>query len=417
MLVLLTAFAASDLGSANSLQGPQRVEFLLNNLEKAGDYKVRMAAATELGKIADGTLGDWMLRAFRREDNKAVRLATLYAVAQIPDHRILPPLMELWLQELLSEGEQRAVETMLWNFRSAFALTDWELATTTVPDASERALAAWLLGIVGDSTAIPYLKAASRDPAPLVRRRALQAVGNLGSQKGKDICASSTRTDRDPTVRELAESCLSRLALLQEGKLPLNKTHRTDLRNDLTGLSPNSVTLESFRAYRRKNVNPRAVEVAAATLQENFAEEREDKSVKLVDHERMLRTIHFDAVLYTAHPFSKVDLNRLREVVRDEAGHINQCYLAALRENRKLGGDITVDFTVLKSGTVSTTSIEEATLPSAKACECIVQKVHKIRFPSLPISMVKMRYTFSFTPPKDEKYEFTTPPHPVSSRK
>ena len=67
---------------------------VLELLVEQGDYvkKGQALAVMEAMEMehtiaapADGTVADWMLRAFRKEDNDAVRLATIYAVGQIPE--------------------------------------------------------------------------------------------------------------------------------------------------------------------------------------------------------------------------------------------------------------------------------------------------------------------------------------------
>src|SRR5205814_1560311 len=83
-----------------------------------------------------------------------------------------------------------------------------------------------------------------------------------------------------------------------------------------------------------------------------------------------------------------------------------QCYLAALKQDRNLKGDVTIRFLLLANGVISTVDIEEATLIDPDVHRCISEKVMQMKFPAIPLQFVSMRYTFSFTPPKDEKFEF-----------
>ena len=93
--------------------GPEKVQMLLHSLESESDYKVRIAAAQALSQIADGSIADWMVRAFRKENNEAVRLAILFSISEIPDERILSPLIELDHEEILSQRERTLIEQII----------------------------------------------------------------------------------------------------------------------------------------------------------------------------------------------------------------------------------------------------------------------------------------------------------------
>lgn len=406
-LALFLAVLVSFPSPTNSSEGAARVKYLLTRLEKADSYKVRVAAATELGKIADGTLADWMLRAFRQESNSAVRLAILYAIGQIPDHRIVSPLLELANQEVLAEQEFLAIERVLWNVRTAIHTQSWETAATKSRNRSERATAAWLLGVAGGPSSLHALLIALKDNSAYVRMRAAQGIARLGVYSGRSACAQLARKDPDVAVRKVAKNCSAILALTKKGKLPRNRSHRVSLKADLYGLRTAAVTPRTYRDYVRKNVNPRMVDRAVSTLtQKSQAEERKDRTVELVHGERLRETFKLDASVISKYHFQTVELNRLRRVVRREAPAANQCYIQALKKKRQLRGKVVVQFRILKSGAVSSVRVVRATLPDKNVQACIAKKIQLIRFPKIPLAYVQMNYTFTFVPPKDQKFSF-----------
>jgi hypothetical protein len=407
--LLLLGFLVRVLSwqEALSLEGASKVDYFYKTMEGASDYKVRIAAAGELGKYADGSVADWMARAFRREENPAVRLAILYAIGQIPDHRILPPLLELAQQELLKEGELLAIERILWNFRAAVAAESWERAVVESSDRSERAMAAWLTGVIGRPSGLHVLLAASRDRDPYVRLRALLGITLLGMKEAIPFCDEIGRTDTDPLVARTATNGSSILQQIERGDLPMEKNHKVDLKIDLYGLIPQSVTPELFRDYLGKNVNPRPIEIAASSLhQPSLVEERGDRTVPLVNDERFRRTLRLDASLRMNRPVGSVDADRLREVIRNRAPEVNRCYVEGLKRNRHLGGTVSLRLRIGADGNVPSVESIGATLPDAEVRACIESKVREIRFPPIPIDLLWMNTTFSFEPPKDQKFDF-----------
>jgi hypothetical protein len=385
--------------------GESRIDYLLRTLETAPDYKVRIAAATELGKKSDGTVADWILRAFRKEKNAAVRLATLYGVGHIPDALIIPPLLELMGEELLSDQEILIVEKIIWNFRSAIAKYLWAAALLESSDLNERATGAYLFGIVGDSSVLPMLSYGMKDPSATVRKRSIQAIGRIGSRDGLALCKKAL-SDADATVRRVADTCIGEIQMASQGSVPKNYQRRVDLKIDLYGLQKDGMTPKLMQAYLKRNMNPRALDVALAALRSEKSEDRADKSIQLIRGDDSKNSLKFNVRIFTMHDFPKADLNRLREVVKDNVGYVNQCYVTALKRDKKLSGEVTTQFIVLSSGAVSTVDILESTLPDKSVDPCIRERVKTLKFPEIPLKFVTMKYTFTFVPPKDEIHEF-----------
>ncbi len=405
-LALFCAIFPLNQDLAISLEGSAKVAYLLKTLETANDYKVRMAAASTLGKIGDGSVADWMIRAFRRETNSAVRLAILYGIANIPDHRILPPLLELVHQEIVSEKELLTVERIFWNCRKAISIASWSRAATNSDNRSERAMAAWLLGIVGNSRDLSSLLRATKDHSAYVRTRSVQALGRLGHRKGLAPCRQLRRRDPDITVRRASATCVGMISLQSRARLPKEKNHRVNLGLDLKGMQSAAVSLTTFRRYQRKNVNPREIEVAASVLRPVGVVNRGDRTVQLVTSEKIRQTFRLDAKMVSKYRFHTVDIGRLKRVVKDEVGNVNRCYLKGLEKTRGLKGSVTLGFRVLGTGKVSKVKVKKSTLKHKGVHKCMMDKIRKFRFPRIEADFVTMNYTFTFAPAKDQKFEF-----------
>jgi hypothetical protein len=390
-----------------ALDGAQKVEFLLQTLETSKDYKVRLAAAEELGKIADGTLADWMVRQFRKEDNGAVRLRILYSIAQIPDHRIIPPLIELLRQEFLSDKEFLAIQRILWNFREAIQITAWENALSTAKDSFEKATAAWILGVVAANSSFPLLVAATKTAVGYVRLRAVQGLALYRSSRAIPVCQRLAESDLDPKVRSSASNCVGVLHMASRGSVPPERDHRTNLKLDLYGLEVQSVTPQMFAKYLRRNVNPRELDaVASALSRPTEAEERLDRTIEIVRDEQLMQTLRLDAQMVTQHSVFLVDLEEMRRIVRSEANQIQGCYRELLKREPKARGDISAHFKVMQNGRVADVQTTSQHFGDKTMAACVAKQIQGLQFPRLPINFVSMNYRFSFSLPKDERYEF-----------
>ena len=116
-------------------------------------------------------------------------------------------------------------------------------------DPTSRALAAELLGEIGDPASAPELSRSARtDTRWLVRQRALDALAKVEGAGAKDDIQSALRTDPDPEVRREA-AILVRKYLTQEDATPLLlaalRDHAAVVRlqaaamlEELTGLHP-----------------------------------------------------------------------------------------------------------------------------------------------------------------------------------
>lgn len=127
--------------------GPEAVIFLIPALNSSNNY-TSVAAATALGKIADGRCAESLIWAFQN-DERPVRRASVMALARINTSIAVPVFISI-LQDQSRKDDLR---------------TD----------------AAWALGEMGDASARdPLITAMASDPDSGVRINAAQALKNIG---------------------------------------------------------------------------------------------------------------------------------------------------------------------------------------------------------------------------------------------
>ena len=170
--------------------GGMAVEPLLNRAATGSD-SLRYIAAQILGQIGDQRATPF-LKSLLRDDNRYVREQAVRALGQLDDPRLHPTLASV-------------------------------LADDSVPEV--RGAAAWSLGNLRDTTAVPSLVHALADTIPSVRRQALAALQFLWTPAAEAAALdraprprrqralhrrAAIRTPPDPPRPRRAVSCLDR---------------------------------------------------------------------------------------------------------------------------------------------------------------------------------------------------------------
>ena len=383
--------------------GPERVRMLFNTLEKDPDFKVRIAAAQALAKIADGSVADWMLRAFRGEKNSAVRLTILYAIAEIPDERVLSPLIELAHQEILSSRERVLVEKILWNFRAAFHKTTWIAQAMNPVDREVQLVAIWLLGIIGDKQLVPVYEKLLDDLSEDVQIKSLESLSKVGDPSALKICKQKTTELELPRLQRTARYCAQLNEVMVKNKMPPSFQKKMDMIQH--SFREKSIRPAQYLAYLDKNVNQRSLDIALPFLQPLKKGSRNENTMKLIEQEKMA-TFELEVNLVSKYEFDTRDLEILKTIVRENSSSLDICYTKELRQYPKLQGEVKTYFKILRSGRLSDVAITNSTLKNQNAETCILKELQRFQFPSLPVDSVTLIYTFSFFPPKETKVIF-----------
>jgi hypothetical protein len=382
---------------AFSQAGPDRVRMLVNSLETDSDYKVRIAAAQALSQIADGSVADWMVRAFRKDDNEAVRLAILYSISEIPDQRILSPLIELAFQEVLSGKERLVLEQIIWNFREIFNTSVWIAEAHNSSDPAIKSVAIWLLGIIGESDMTPILINLAGSSNEDIQVKSLEALSKMGTSAAMEFCRSKLTEPLATHVIRAAKVCeqMNNLSISKK----TNQTFRKKMVLMLDGIKKNSFKPSNFSSYLNKNLNGREVDRAIAFLKPTGSVMVSEKTVKLIEQEK-IQTFQLVVDLVSKYEFDSRDLEILKSIVRENSNSLDHCYVSELKNNPTLKGEIKTFFKILKSGTLAQIKITESSLKSEPVESCMLTELAQFEFPNLPVEYVNLIYTFSFTPPK-----------------
>ena len=152
--------------------GGAAVEPLMDRATTGSD-SLRYIVAQILGQIGDRRASPF-LKSLLRDENRHVREQAVRALGQLDDPRLHTTLASV-------------------------------LADDSVPDV--RGAAAWSLGNLRDTTAVPSLVRALADTIPSVRRQALAALQFLWTPTAEAAALDALR-DRDDTVRYIAAQLL-----------------------------------------------------------------------------------------------------------------------------------------------------------------------------------------------------------------
>jgi len=398
LLLLLPALAFSQSGS-------DRVRMLVNTLENDSDYKVRIAAAQALSQVADGSVADWMVRAFRKDSNDAVRLSILYAISEIPDERILPPLIELANQEVLSPKERVVIEQILWNFRDVFHTSAWIAEAMNANDLQIKRISIWILGIIGDGNLVPVFEKLTDCPHEEIQVQSFEALSKIGNSAALEVCKAKQQAELVPQVARAAKYCEQMNNLLITKKMTSDRSFRKKMVVALNDVKKNSLKPSNFLSYLNKNLNKREVDQAIAFLRPLGKAMAEDKTVKLIEQEKM-QTFQLVVDMVSRYEFDSKDLEILKSIVRENSYTLDHCYMNGLKTNPTLKGDVKAFFKIQKSGELSQIKISDSTLKNEDVENCMLFELAKFEFPSVPVDHVNMMYTFTFFPPKKTTVTF-----------
>jgi hypothetical protein len=379
--------------------GSDKVRMLVNTLERDSDYKVRIAAAQALSQIADGSVADWMIRAFRQEKNDAVRLAILYSISEIPDDRILPPLIEVADQEVLSGKERMVIEQIVWNFRELFNTSAWIAAAINSNDIQVKKISIWVLGIIGEKNLIPIFEKLSHSSNEDIQVKSFEALCKMGDAQAAQICKDRQATEMVPQVMRAARLCeqMNQLALTQKGQ---QKSFRKKMVIRLDDVKKKSLKPNDYMVYLNKNLNKREVDQALVFLKP-VTKASNERSTKLIEQEK-IQTFQLVVDMVSKYEFDSRDLEILKSIVRENSYTLDHCYVNELKNTPTLKGDIKAFFKIQKSGELAQINISESTMKSPVVEACMLEQLAKFEFPSLPIDNVNLIYTFSFSPPKQK---------------
>lgn len=404
-LALLAASCAAALA-----QDASRVDFLLDRLQKADDFKVRVAAAQELGKVADGSVVPWITQAFQKERNAAVRLATLEAVGKIPDAAALSPILDLSTRAPMSAQELLAVERIFWTSRAAIAVPAWEKHYASARTPFEKGVAVWVLGLCGDAKPARTLVDASKSADANVRRQAFRALGLVGGVEQKAYCESAAGPGSP--AADHARDCARWIDARARGAVPPAQSPFVATHGESGNLARGAFTPDAFRAYqaaRNAPAAPRKPEAwiaAADNLRENVPQERAARSVPIMESQEVLPTLRMSADAMGDFEYYAQDLAVLQAALKDRASDIDRCYLSRLEAKAKLKGDLLIQTRVDGAGKVVGLSYLPGSLTDAALRDCVSGIVRGTRFPKTRFKSVDVKYQFSFLPPKDLRLEF-----------
>ena len=387
-------------------QDSGRIDFLLDRLEKGSDFKVRIAAATQLGKVADGSVVHWMLQSFRREKNAAVRLATLEAVEKIPDAVGLPAVVDLYTTHPLSSAEIVHVERILWTSRRAISPSSWVSMLDSAKDPFQRGLSAWILGLSGDPSGLKAVMRASDSDDAGVRRQAYRALGLTGGAAERAFC-EQRRSGRDQV---LAQDCVRWIDARAKKSVPPQQNPFVETH---AGALPKGIfTPQAFSRYQAlvrapaQTPKPEAWIAAADNLRESAPQERSAGTVPLMESQEVLPTLRMSADVMGDYEFYAQDLAVLQSALKDRAAAIDACYMRRLEQKAKIRGDLVIQTRIDGAGKVLGVDFLKGSLSDAELRTCVSQIVRTTKFPKTRFKSVDVKYSFSFFPPKDMRFQF-----------
>jgi len=93
-----------------------------------------------------------------------------------------------------------------------------------------------------------------------------------------------------------------------------------------------------------------------------------------------------------------LDSGKIASVVKSRIRSVQDCYEKELKKNPKLGGKITIRFTIGEDGKVSEARTESDSMGNPAVADCILSRLRHWRFPKPEGGNVTVSYPFVFAP-------------------
>jgi HEAT repeat protein/beta-lactamase regulating signal transducer with metallopeptidase domain len=197
------AVRLASVEALEQLQDPRAIDALIDVMKSDGDARVREAAASALGSIDSPRAVPGLIAALGSERVGAVRAKIAWALGEIDDPRAVDALTAA-LKDQVSDVRHQAVWA-LGEIESA------EAVPALIPilrdsDVEMRKQAAWALGEIENADAIPALSAATKDSDAEVREQAVWALGQIESVKALPALVAALSDDVVEVRRKAVEA-------------------------------------------------------------------------------------------------------------------------------------------------------------------------------------------------------------------
>ncbi len=364
-----------------------QVDLLLDQLEQAKDYKIKMASALKLGKVADGSVAHFMLESFRNQSNELVRLSILQGVSQIPDHRILAPLLHLKNSYFLKAKEQNKVNQTFWSFKNAVNSYAWNQVFHLSHDDQLKSTSLWLLSVIQflpiKDLIHSYLDSSNEN----IKYHGIIALGLIGERKDLHLIDSMLGDKNSPKI----QSAL----LFAKGRLESNSTHMVQLNKQIHLIEPQSFTPFQYDEYLKLIRVPSQIEQSILKL---YPSSVTQGNQKLISFENPIDLPYFKvnaAYLDSIANYGK-DLSVYRQKIQSNSPLFLNCHREALNDQKDIYGHIIVNISVKQSGLIDKVDFVEDTIKSKAIERCFKKIIESTKFESTVLQSIEFQYSFYF---------------------
>jgi TonB family protein len=119
------------------------------------------------------------------------------------------------------------------------------------------------------------------------------------------------------------------------------------------------------------------------------------------------------ALTLAAAPSGPLTPDVIRDIVDAHRAQVKQCYASSPAGKKNLPGKIVVHFVISEQGTVSESSVKEASLADEAVKACLVSEVKSWVFPKPKHGPAAINFPFHFGPPTPAKPAPAEPEPPV----
>lgn len=367
-----------------------QIDLLLEKLNSDADYKIKIASALKLGKISNGSVAPHLASAYKKQNNKAVRLSIIQAISQIPDSQALAQLIYLKNSAFLNKNEKIILAQTLWSYRNVIDEQSWIDHFQINSNLQKKLDALWVLSAIESKFVHNNINnILSKSNRPSYTAGILETLSYFASAEDKKLCAPYTK-QQNSRVNLKARMCILSI------KQPI--VFKRQINQEILQTQTYAFSSQFFENHNpaKKSSNLLNTSVLASIDNSVGLSQKNSKYTDIQFKEKQIYTADIDSTSLENLESYGGELESIRNTIKKNMHFFDSCYEHLSSNNNKLKGKLNMEFEVFSSGKMDNLKYLKNSISNQSLQQCFASGMKKMHFNKINLKSIKVQYTFSF---------------------